>query len=348
MRAIVLRERSTTPPVSSVVEVVDDWPEPGEPGPGQARIAVECSALNHMDLWVARGVPGLDLTYPRISGVDACGRVLDVGPDVDEDWVGRRVTFNAACALPAPPTPDWPAVGEPDLELIGEHHHGAHRERLLLPVANLADVGDLDPARAAASGVVFVTAYSMMITRAGLRPGSPVLLTGIGGGVATAALSLARWMACPIAVTSRREEKLDLARKLGADLTLLDEGQKWGREVQAWTGGRGVDVVVDTVGEAVFAEAVKSLAPGGAYVTAGATSGRFGQADLSRLFWHRLRWIGSTMGTQAEFREVMALLRAGRVEPVVDSVLPWSEAPRAWDRLEAAEQMGKIVLDWRT
>jgi len=348
MRAVILRERATAPPVSAVVEVVDDWPEPVDPGPGQVRVGVECSALNHMDLWVARGVPGLDLTYPRISGVDACGRVEAVGPGVDEAWRGRRVTFNAAFPRPDEPRPDWPEVAEPELELIGEHHHGAHRERLLLPVDNLADVGDTDPVVAAASGVVFVTAYSMLLARAELRPGSPVLLTGIGGGVATAALSIARWMACPIAVTSRRPDKLQRARELGADLAILDEGQKWAREVHAWTGGRGVDVVVDTVGEAVFAEAVKCLAPGGAFVTAGATSGRFAKADLARLFWHRLRWIGSTMGNQEEFGEVMALLRAGRVEPVVDSVLPWSEAPRAWDRLEAADQMGKIVLDWRT
>jgi NADPH:quinone reductase-like Zn-dependent oxidoreductase len=208
-------------------------------------------------------------------------------------------------------------------------------------------VGEADPAEAAAFGLVTLTAYSMMVTKGALRPGQTVLITGIGGGVSTAALSIARWMGCPVVVTSRRAEKLERARELGADEAILDEGQDWSKAVRAWTGKRGVDMAVDSIGAPTHLKCVKSLARGGAFVTPGNTGGPRVETDQARIFWNQLRVLGSTMGTNDEFREIAALFRAGRLGPVVDTVIPWSEAPRAWARLEAAEQMGKIVLDWR-
>jgi NADPH:quinone reductase-like Zn-dependent oxidoreductase len=186
----------------------------------------------------------------------------------------------------------------------------------------------------------------MMVTKGGLRPGQTVLITGIGGGVATSALAIARHLGCPVAVTSRHQWKLDRARELGASSLFLDSGQDWSKDVRAWTGKRGVDMAVDSSGKATHLSCIKSLARGGAYVTPGCTSGPDAVTDLARIFWNQLRILGSTMGSNAEFGEVAALLRAGALSPVVDRVYPAREARQAYARLESAEQFGKIVLTW--
>jgi len=352
MRAVVIeRQAPSGAAVSPNIRAVNDWPDLDKPGPGQVVIRTLASALNHMDIWVGLGIPGVDLTYPRVSGCDACGQVESVGPGVDPAWVGRRVILNAAYELPRAVRPGDPPGSTllPDLELIGEHTHGMHRERFLAPVTNLAVVGDnADPHAAAAFGLVTLTAYSMMVTKGRLRPGQSVLITGIGGGVSTAALAIAKWMGCPVCVTSRHQWKLDRARALGADHAILDGGKDhdWSRDVRAWTSKRGVDMAVDTVGKPTHLKCIKSLARGGAFVTAGNTGGPIVETDQARIFWNQLRVLGSTMGTNDEFREIAALFRAGHLKPVIDRVFPWREAPAAWERLEKAEQFGKIVLDW--
>jgi NADPH:quinone reductase-like Zn-dependent oxidoreductase len=173
-----------------------------------------------------------------------------------------------------------------------------------------------------------------------------VLVTGIGGGVATAALGLAKWMGCRVIVTSRHEWKLRRAEELGADKSVLDTGQDWSKEVRALTGKRGVDMAVDSIGKPTHMNVVKSLARGGAFVTPGNTGGPRVETDQARIFWNQLRILGSTMGSNDEWREVTALFRAGLVRPVIDKVYPWREAGQAWARLEAGEQFGKVVLDW--
>lgn len=350
MRAVLIQKQGA--PVAPNIDAVEQWDDPAgqEPGPGEALLRVEASALNHMDLWVGMGIPGVDLQYPRVSGCDACAVVEKIGPGVMSEWIGRRVIVNAAVALPERNAPDDPTARTiaPNLELIGEHRHGFHRERVVCPVANLAPIGqDADPVDAAAFGLTFLTAYSMIISKAALRPGQTVLITGIGGGVATAALAIARWMACPVCVTSRHQSKLDRARALGADHAILDAGQDWSKEVRAWTAKRGVDLCVDSVGKPTHLKCIKSLARGGAYVTPGNTGGPQAETDIARIFWNQLRVLGSTMGTTDELKELAALYRASRLRPVVDSVVPWRDARRAWQRLEAAEQFGKIVIDWR-
>lgn len=346
MRAAVVQKRGS--PVAANVRFVTDWPDVGSPGPGQAVIRTLCSAFNQMDLWVGRGVPGLDLSYPRVSGCDACGVVEAVGAGVDKSWVGRRVIVNAAVRQPDRVLPDDPpgSTLAPAYELIGEHTSGMHAERFLAPAANLADVGTADPPEAAAFGLCALTAYSMMCTKGGLRPGQSVLITGIGGGVATSALAIARWMGCRVAVTSRHPWKLDRAKALGADLAIIDSGDDWSKEVRAWTGKRGVDMAVDSSGKATHLACIKALARGGAYVCPGATSGPDATTDLARLFWNQLRILGSTMGTNEEFREIAALFRAGLVKPVVDQITPAHDAVKAYERLESGEQFGKIVLRW--
>lgn len=350
MNAITIRQQAPSGPVTPNIKAVTDWPElPPILAPGQVRLRTLASALNQMDIWVGKGIPGVELTYPRVSGCDACAEVEAVGPGVPEAWLGRRVIVNASYDKPRAPRPDDPPASTyiPDNELIGEHIHGMHRERFDCPVANLAQIGEgADPAQAAAFGLTALTAYAMMCTKGRLRPGQSVLITGIGGGVSTAALAIAKWMACPAVVTSRHQWKLDRAKALGADHGILDAGQDWSKDVRAWTGKRGVDMAVDTVGKPTHLTCIKSLTRGGAYVTAGNTAGPQAETNIAYIFWNQLRILGSTMGTTDELRELAALFRAGHLKPVVDTIYPWREAPNAWQRLESAEQMGKIVLDW--
>jgi NADPH:quinone reductase-like Zn-dependent oxidoreductase len=222
-----------------------------------------------------------------------------------------------------------------------------HAAKFLIPADNMALVAEgFAPESAAAFGLCALTAYSMIITKGQLRPGQSVLITGIGGGVATAALSIARWMACPVIVTSRHQWKLDRAKTLGAAHGILDAGQDWSRDVRALTGKRGVDMAIDSSGKATHLSCIKSLARGGAYVSPGCTSGPDATTDLARLFWNQLRVLGSTMGSNDEFREVAALFREGRLTPVVDQVFDAKDAAQAYARLESAEQFGKIVLRW--
>ena len=346
MRAAIIDKQGS--PVAPNIRAATDWPEPSAPGAGEVLIRTEASALNQMDLWVGRGVPGLELTYPRVSGCDACGTIEAIGDGVDKAWRGQRVIMNAALQLPERRRPADPpgSTLAPNYQLIGEHHNGMHCERFVAPVDQVVAVGEADAVEAAAFGLTFLTAWSMIFTKGKLRPGQSVLITGIGGGVATAALAIARWMGCQIAVTSRHQWKLDRARELGAACAILDERQDWSKEIRAWTSKRGVDMAVDSIGKPTHMNCIKSLARGGAFVTPGNTGGPKVESDQARLFWNQLRLLGSTMGTTDELQEVTALFRTGQVKSVVDKVFDWSEAPNAWARLEAQEQFGKIVLDW--
>ncbi len=349
MRAIVVEKQGN--PVTPNIRLRGDWPDiaPADLKPGWALVRTLATAFNHMDLWVGRGVPGLNLAYPRISGCDACGTVEHVGAGVDTAWVGRRVIVNAAIRVPDRIHPDDPPASTlcPNYELIGEHHNGMLAEKFLIPAANLAAVGEsADPAEAAAFGLCALTAYSMVRTKANLLPGQSVLITGIGGGVATSALAIAEHLGCPVAVTSRHQWKLDRAKAMGADVTILDQGQDWSKEVRAWTRKRGVDLAVDSSGKATHLNCIKSLARGGCYATPGCTSGPDATTDLARVFWNQLRILGSTMGSNEEFQEVASLYRAGALKPAVDQVFAPEDCQKAYARLEAAEQFGKIVIRW--
>jgi NADPH:quinone reductase-like Zn-dependent oxidoreductase len=347
MRAIVLTRQGS--PVAPSIKYSTDWPEPPSPARGEVRVKTLASAFNQMDLWVGRGVPGLTLDYPRISGCDACGTVEAVGEGVDPGWLGKRVIVNAATRVSPRVSPGDPPASTlaPEYRLIGEHSNGMHAEMFNAPASNLAAVGDgADPAAAAAFGLCGLTAWSMIVSKGQLRAGQSVLVTGIGGGVATSALAIAKHLGCWVVVTSRHQWKLDNAKALGADAGVLDKGQDWSKDVRALTNKRGVDVAVDSSGKATHLNCIKSLARGGAYLTPGCTSGPDAVTDLARIFWNQLRILGSTMGSNEEFQEVTALFRAGKIKPAVDQVFDAKDAVKAYERLEAGEQFGKIVLTW--
>jgi NADPH:quinone reductase-like Zn-dependent oxidoreductase len=343
MRAIIIERQGA--PVLPNVAYVTNHPDPTA-GPGEVLVRTEAAALNHLDLWVGRGLPGIDIRYPAISGSDGAGVVEAVGAGVDPAWIGTRVLLNAAV-----PKPDaaHPAVrpAPADIFMIGEHGPGCLAEKFVAPVSNVLAIGEADPVQAAAFGLTHLTAWRMMVTQAGLRAGMSVLITGIGGGVALAALAIARHFGCETIVTSRHQSKLDRARALGANHTVLDTGADWSREVRQLTGRRGVDLCVDSVGKSIHLYSIKSLARGGTYATCGATTGPDATTDLTRIFWNQLRVVGSTMGDMREFREVVSLFRSGAISPVIDQVFAPSEGREAFARLEAGEQFGKLVVDWR-
>ena len=343
MRAITIQQQGS--PVLPNVRYVEDYPKPA-PKPGEVVVRTEAAALNHLDLWVGRGLPGIDIRYPAISGSDGAGIVEGVGEGVDSTWIGRRVLLNAAVSRMESPLPKVKPTPS-DIYMIGEHGPGCLAEFFTPPVANVLDIGDSDPIKAAAFGLTHLTAWRMMVTQAGLRAGMQVLITGIGGGVAIAALGIARHFGCEVIVTSRHQWKLDRAKAMGAHHGVLDAGQDWSREVRQLTGRRGVDLCVDSVGKAVHGSCIKSLARGGTFATCGATTGPDATTDLTRIFWNQLRLVGSTMGDMREFREVVSLFRTGAMQPTIDQVFAAKDGSQAFARLEAGDQFGKLVVDWR-
>ncbi len=260
--ALVTKEGS---PVSENVEFVDSWNDCNIAS-NEVLVKTEASALNHLDLWVGIGIHGLHLDYPRVSGSDGCGIVAEVGEDVDSSWVGKRVLLNAAVRQPEKMVPQS-APSPEDIRMIGEHDHGTNAEYFIAPISNVLDVGDANPVEAAAFGLSHLTAWRMLISRAQLRAGQSVLITGIGGGVAIAAFNIAKHFGCKTIVTSRHQWKLDKATDLGATETILDVGEDWSRDVRKHTNNRGVDICVDSVGGPLHLPCIKSLACGCTLVT---------------------------------------------------------------------------------
>ncbi len=305
----------------------EDVPDP-EPGPDDVLIALRAASLNHLDLWIRKGLPSVP--KPRILGADGAGVVVSG----DGFAAGDRVVIN--------PGLDH---GGGRISVVGEHFDGTHAELIALPRAQVYPIpGGLSFEQAAAFPLVFETAYRMLVTRAGLREGETVLVWGIGGGVATAALQIAHALGARTIVTSSSDEKLARARELGADETVNHASEDVKARVKDLTDGSGADVVVEHVGEATWRTSLDVAAQGGRIVVCGATTGPNPPAGLHRVWWKQLSILGSTMGTKEDFEGAYELIASGRAQPVVDSVLPLAEARAAHERLEAGEQLGKVVL----
>ncbi|MBL1216491.1 MAG: alcohol dehydrogenase [Planctomycetes bacterium] len=344
MRAIVTAKQGE--PVHENIEFRTDWPDPPTPLRGEVVLRCEASALNHLDLWVGRGIPGTELKYPRVAGSDACAIVEEIGEGVHPSWKGRRVIFNAAMQKPDIALPGVRPV-QPDIEMRGEQKNGTLCERFVCPLSQVTEVGDqMDPIEAAAFGLTFLTAWRCLVTRAQLRSGMLVLITGIGGGVATAGLKIAHHFGCQVIVTSTHAEKIERAKTLGAIDGILDEGQTWCDQIRQMTNKRGVDIVLDSIGAATYLNCIRSLARGGTLVTPGCTSGANPETDLLRIFWLQLNILGSTMGDAREFDEVTSLYRTGVLRPVIDSVHNAEDGVKAYERLESGQQFGKVVVRW--
>ncbi len=329
--------------------VVADVPPPAPVGPNDARVAIRAAALNHLDLFVTRGLPGVTYAFPHVLGADGAGVVEAVGSDVRALRPGDRVMINPGIA---DGVCEFCRAGEQSLcvkfQLLGEHLPGTFAEYVVVPAHNLARVPSLQPelawAEAAAFSLVTLTAWRLVVTRARVTPGEWVLVWGIGGGVSLAAMRIAKLQGARVIVTSSSDTKLARARELGADVTLNHDSVPVSREVRALTGNRGVDVVVDNVGEATWEESLRALAKGGRLVTCGATTGPKVVTDARRLFWNQFSIMGSTMGNAAEYRAVVEALSRGELRPVVDRTYPLAEARAAFERLQRGEQFGKIVL----
>ncbi len=326
---------------------VEEVPRPAPEAPNDVVVALKAAALNHLDLFVLRGMPGLSPAFPHVLGADGAGVVEAVGSAVTRVKPGDRVLLNPGVSCQAC---EFCLAGEQSLcttyRLLGEHLPGTFAEAVRVPEWNVARVPDaVSWTDAAAFALVHLTAWRMVVTRAAAKPGETVLIWGIGGGVALAALRIAKLLGATVIVTSSSDAKLERARALGADLALNHAAGDVPKELRRLLGGRGVDVVLDSVGEATWEQSLRALAPGGRLVTCGATSGPRVTTDVRRMFWYHYTLMGSTMGNAREFAEIVRLLGSGALRPVVDSVEPVREARRAFERLAAGAHFGKLVLE---
>lgn len=308
---------------------VEEVPDPVA-GPGEVLVRLHTASLNHLDVWVRKGLPSVP--KPRILGADGAGRVEALGDGVTGLAPGDRVVLN-------------PGLVHGDrVSVVGEHFDGTHAELIAIAAEQVFPLDDdLSFETAAAFPLVYETAYRMLVTRAAVAEGEWVLIWGIGGGVATAAFEICRALGVRTVVTSGSEEKLAAAREWGADV-VVDHGQGDVVAAVKEVTGKGVDVVVETVGEATWTRTLAAVRPAGRVVVCGATSGPNPPANLHRFWWKQLTVLGSTMGTREDFLGAYDLVRSGRARVHVDRVYPLREAPAAHARLEAGEQLGKIVL----
>lgn len=322
-----------------------DFPTP-EPGPGEVLVALEASALNHLDIFVREGWPGLKLEYPHIPGADGAGHIAALGPGVTGWSVGDRVVINSNLGCGKC---EYCIAGKENLcvnwKLLGENRRGTYAEYVTIPQQNAYPLPQGFPARtAAAAALVYHTAWHSLIVRGGLRPAETVLVVGVSGGVNTACIQIAKLAGATVYVVGSSAEKLSLAEPLGADY-LIDRSkdENWARTVYQLTDKRGVDVVVDNVGT-TFPLSFRAAARGGRILTVGNTGGPKFEIDNRYIFSRHLSILGSSMGTRSDFATVMDLVFAMKLTPVLDLDFPLEQARAAQERLENSDQLGKVTL----
>lgn len=323
-----------------------DFPTP-EPKAGEVLVRLRAAALNRMDVMVRNGWPGLKLELPHINGADGAGEVVALGEGGSEFQVGDRVVINANLGCGKC---DFCLAGQDNLcrnwHLLGETVRGTYAEYIALPARQLYKLPpDFDFHRAAAAALVYQTAWHSLITRGGLRAGETVLIVGAGGGVNTASLQIAKLAGAKVIVVGSSAWKLERALELGADVVIdRSKEEDWSKAVFLATGKRGVDVVVDNVGT-TFMQSLRALRKGGRLLTVGNSGGPRFEIDNRYIFARHLSIIGSTMSPIRDFVEVMNLVVAGKLQPVLDSTFPLREAAKAQERLWKGENFGKITLE---
>lgn len=340
MRCAVVREHGDVDKI-----VLEERPIP-EPGAGKVRIRVRAIGINHLDLWVRRGVPGHKFPLPLILGCDFAGVVDAVGDGVTNAKVGDEVAVAPGFSCG---TCRRCLAGDdnlcPQYGIFGEMADGGCADHAVVPAANLLPKPtSLSWEETAAFPLVFQTAWHMLVARCHVRPGETVLVHAAGSGVGSAAVQIAKLWGATVIATAGSDAKLEHARKLGADHVINYRERDFVREVRSLTDKRGADIVFEHTGEETFPGSVRSLAWGGRLVTCGATSGFEGKFDLRMLFFKSLSFLGSTMGSRAELHEVIQHLEAGTLRPVVDRVMPLTQVRDGHRVLENREQFGKVIL----
>lgn len=333
MKAVVLRELGGPENLR-----YEDVPDP-QAGAGEVVVKLKAAALNHRDVWIRKGLYA-GIKVPIILGSDGAGVVSAVGTGVDTSLVGREVVIN--------PGINWgtdPRVQASDFKILGLPDDGTYAEYVKVPAAYVhAKPANLSFEEAAAIPLAGLTAYRAVVSRAQVKAEETVLVTGIGGGVATFALQIARHLGARVFVNSGSEAKLARAKELGAEGGANYKSEEWTKELLAQMGGKGPDVVIDSAGGESLEKAVEIVQPAGRIVFFGATTGLAKKLDLRRIFWKQLNILGSTMGSPDEFAAMMNLFGEGGLKPAVDQVFPLAEAHASHARMEEAEQFGKIVL----
>jgi len=327
------------------VLIYEDAPQP-RPGPTDVLVRVRAASINHIDLWVRGGLPRLRLAFPHILGADIAGVVAGAGERVSGISIGDEVVL-----APGVSCGQCQACAEgddtlcPSYSVLGEHIPGGYAEYIVVPRVNvLPKPSRLSFVEAAAFPLAFLTAWNMLVTNARIRYGDRVLIWGAGSGVGSAAIQIARLFDARIIATAGAEWKMARARALGADEVVNHTQQNVYEEVRRMTDRRGVAIVFDHVGAATWETSLKSLARGGRLVTCGATTGPEGRTDIRYIFGRRLSIHGTWLGTKREFHDVVRLVDAGRLRPVVHTVLPLPEAAEGHRMMDRREHFGKIVL----
>jgi NADPH:quinone reductase-like Zn-dependent oxidoreductase len=318
-----------------------------EPTEDEVVLNVHSAGLNHLDIWVRKGRPGLKIAMPHILGSDAAGVVTDVGANVKNINIGDEVILNPGLSCGCC---EYCNRGEQSecasFEIVGMARQGTFAEKIAVPFYNvLPKPAHMNFDEAGAFALSYLTAWRMLMTRARLKPGQTVLIHGVGGGVALSALQLAKLAGAEVIVTSSSDEKLTRAIQLGAEHTInyrkVDDVAQCVRDV---TSGRGVDIVIDTVGAATWSIDFSAVCRGGKIVLCGVTSGPQAPTNLQILYWNQLTILGSTMGSDKDFRQMLKAVTAAKLKPVIDSVIPLAEVKDAMGKMEEGKQFGKIVL----
>jgi NADPH:quinone reductase-like Zn-dependent oxidoreductase len=338
MKALVLEHRGPDGPR------LRDFPDP-EPAPGEAVMRVAAAALNRVDLYIRDSGAGITQTLPLVMGVEGAGEIVHAEPGSGLEPGMKAILYSEAFCGKC----RYCLAGDQPLcesvRICGEHRHGTFAEYIAMPSKCFVPLPrDADLREAGVVMSAYLTAWRMLFGKKALRPGESVLVVGIGGGVAVACLQLARLVEARVYVTSSSDDKLERAKALGAEGGVNYRTERVSKRILEMTGGAGVDMVVDSVGEASWGESLRSLRRGGRLVTCGATTGSNPPADIQRLFIRQLEIYGSTGGSLAEFRELLQVYNRGLLRPVIDSVYALEDIDAAFGRLSRGEQFGKLAV----
>ena len=313
---------------------------------GAVRVRIKAAALNHLDVFMLGGLPGVNIVAPWVMGADGAGVIDQIGAGVDSVAVGDTVVINPGIS---DGTCEFCLQGEQSecvrFGLLGEHLPGTLADYVVVPARNVRKISaESQMEGAAAFTLATLTAWRMVVSRASVGPNDDVLIWGIGGGVAQAALRICKQIGARVWVTSGSDEKLERARLMGADEVLNHRTMNVGREIRSRTGKKGLSVVLDSVGQATWQSSLAALGRAGRLVTCGGTSGAIVETDIRRLFWNQWTIMGSTMGNDSEFDTVVHEFNEGRLQPVIDSVFDLQDGKAAYARMAAGDQFGKIVV----